>query len=79
MTTVVSPLLTDLVPVMRNGKRVAPPPPLVEIRGNVAAQSPRLSGELRGLEPANSYPVQISPALRALTAQLDRDATFSAG
>ena len=64
-----------LVPVMRNGRRIAAPESLAAIRERVAAQLARLPDRLRALEPAASpYRVEIAPALRELAAQVDRAA-----
>ena len=62
-----------LVPVMRNGRRVVPPTPLMELRCRVATEVARLPRELRGLERAPAYPVHVSSGLRALAAELDRE------
>jgi len=66
-----------LVPVMRNGRRTATPPPLAEVRGFAQAQWAALPPPVRGLSPAEpAYPVAISEALTAyrdrVAAQLRR-------
>ncbi len=64
-----------LQPVMRAGRRIAPPEPLDALREYAAAQLAALPGPLRGLEgvtPKQSYPVEISEALQQLAASLDR-------
>ncbi len=62
-----------LVPVMREGRRLAPPEPLEAIRERVARELAALPPELRALEPAERhFACEISPALRALTEAVDR-------
>jgi len=61
-----------LQPVMRDGRRLAPSPPLAEVRAHALRQLDTLPPALRGLEPAPGYPVALSAALRALAAQADR-------
>jgi nicotinate phosphoribosyltransferase len=58
--------------VMRAGKRVAPPPPLSEIRAFCAKELERLPAPLRELEPSTIYPVHVGAGLKTLTAELDR-------
>jgi nicotinate phosphoribosyltransferase len=58
--------------VMKNGKPVKPRPSLAEARAAAAAELARLPNDLRRLEPAFGYPVEIAPALRELTADVDR-------
>ncbi len=60
-----------LVPVMHGGKRIAPSPSLAEIRRCAAENLAALPDALRSLEPAEPYPVEISPALRELAAAID--------
>jgi nicotinate phosphoribosyltransferase len=60
-----------LRPVMRAGRRVAPPEGLDAIRDRARRSLEQLPGELRGLEGPAEYPVEISAALRGLAAQLD--------
>ena len=61
-----------LVPVMRNGQPLETPTPLIELRQRVTQEVARLPEELKKPEPAQAYPVDISPGLRALAAELDR-------
>lgn len=61
-----------LQPVMKAGRRVAPPPPLEQIRGRTIAGMGKLPPRLRGLERAEPYPVAISSRLKALAAEADR-------
>ncbi|WP_137893280.1 nicotinate phosphoribosyltransferase [Ramlibacter sp. 2FC] len=62
-----------LQPVMRDGRRLAPAEPLDALRQHAAAQLAALPAPLRRLEAAaDRYPVEISQALQALAAQLDR-------
>ncbi|MEN9905516.1 MAG: hypothetical protein RLZZ555_2081, partial [Pseudomonadota bacterium] len=64
-----------LQPVMRAGRRIAPPEALDALRGHAAAQLATLPDALRGLEgiaAEQAYPVEISPALQQLAASLDR-------
>ena len=64
-----------LQPVMRAGRRIAPPEPLDALREHAAAQLATLPDPLRGLDGVaqeQAYPVEISPALQQLAASLDR-------
>jgi len=61
-----------LVPVMRNGRRVAPAPSLEEVRQRAREQLARLPAELRGLARDDGYPVTVSERLRALADEVDR-------
>jgi len=62
-----------LVPVMRNGRRLAAPEGLAAIRERAAGQLVKLPDSLRALESAASpYRVEIAPALRELAGQVDR-------
>ncbi|CAL8969693.1 Nicotinate phosphoribosyltransferase pncB2 [Rhodoplanes serenus] len=61
-----------LAPVMRAGQRVQPAPSLAEIRARAAAELAALPPALRDVTVAGAYPVTIAPALRALTAEVDR-------
>lgn len=63
-----------LQPVMRAGRRVAAAPSLDEIRRFAAEQLAALPEERRGVRPMPPFPVAVSPAVRALAAQADRDA-----
>lgn len=60
-----------LQPVMRNGQRLAPAPPLAEARARAARDLARLPIALRGLAPAPAYPVRVADALLRLTADVD--------
>ena len=61
-----------LQPVMRGGKRLAPPSPLATLRERAAAELARLPKPLRQLEEGKTVPVTISPALRKLARSVDR-------
>jgi nicotinate phosphoribosyltransferase len=63
---------TLIAPVMRGGKRLTPAPALAQIRGHAARELGKLPEPLRKLETGMDYPVEISKALRALTAQMDK-------
>ena len=60
-----------LLPVMRNGRRLAAAEPLADIRARLRQELERLPQNLLRLEPQPAYPVAISPALRRLAAELD--------
>ncbi|HSQ64394.1 MAG TPA: nicotinate phosphoribosyltransferase, partial [Polyangiaceae bacterium] len=60
-----------LVPMMRGGKRVAPPEPIAASRARAAAQLARLPSHLRALEAQPAYPVRVAPELVALAAEVD--------
>jgi nicotinate phosphoribosyltransferase len=61
-----------LEPVMRSGERLASAEPLAAARERCARGLASLPAPLRALEPAaQPYPVEISPALRALAAEVD--------
>jgi len=60
-----------LQPVMRDGRRLAPSPPLTDIRAYVAQQIATLPLSLAHLEAAPAYPVTIAQALRDLAAVVD--------
>ena len=57
--------------VMQGGKRLKPAPTLAEIRARAARDLERLPEPLRRLEPAASYPVEVSDALRRLAGEVD--------
>lgn len=58
--------------VMKQGRRLAPPVPLADIRENCARELRSLPPDARSLgEGSTSYPVRISEALRDLAAQVD--------
>ncbi|MGC9370879.1 MAG: nicotinate phosphoribosyltransferase [Paracoccaceae bacterium] len=59
-------------PVMRRGKRLAPPPGMDEIREHAAQEMQRLPEALRGLDTAPAYPVTVADALVGLAAEVDR-------
>lgn len=61
-----------LVPVMRDGARLAPSPPLMAVRGHVAQQLACLPAAMRGLEAAPEYPVSVARALRDLATAVDQ-------
>lgn len=62
-----------LRPAMRNGKRVADLPSLAESRRHAAPSLLQLPETLRRLEHGH-IPVEISPGIRQLAADLDRSA-----
>jgi nicotinate phosphoribosyltransferase len=66
-----------LQPVMRGGKRVGPPTPLVESRRHAAQQLSRLPASLRQLNTAPPYPVELSQALHHLVETLDAHRNFA--
>jgi nicotinate phosphoribosyltransferase len=57
--------------VMQDGRCVAPPPTLEEIRHHAARELARLPEPLRRLEPGATYPVRVADALARLTAEVD--------
>ena len=59
-----------LLPVMRDGKRLAPAPSLAEVRRRAADNLAQLPEPLRRLEEF-SYRVEIAPALHRLAADVD--------
>lgn len=61
-----------LRPVMRAGKRLAPPEPLADVRARCAAGLKRLPTHLKRLANGPAYPVAVAPALRALAEKVDR-------
>ncbi|HLW81638.1 MAG TPA: nicotinate phosphoribosyltransferase [Candidatus Acidoferrales bacterium] len=61
-----------LVPVMRNGKRIASPEPLETARERCAESLKRLPPRLLSLGHAQPYPVRHSKALRALLQKVRR-------
>jgi nicotinate phosphoribosyltransferase len=56
---------------MRAGRRVAPPESLDAIRARLRSELDALPTALTQLAIAPPYPVEISPAIRALATQLD--------
>ena len=63
-----------LAPVMRAGKRLAAPAPLSDLQTRAAQELQRLPNQLRRLDPAPTYPVNISPSLQSLCDGLDKQA-----
>ena len=61
-----------LRPWMQGGKRLSPAESLTIIRERAAANIASLPLALKTLEPAETYPVLISPALRDLADECDR-------
>jgi nicotinate phosphoribosyltransferase len=57
---------------MREGRRIAPSPPLAESRALAARELDRLPEALRVLEPKTTYRVDLSGALDKLAAEVDR-------
>jgi len=62
-----------LRPVMQGGRRIDSPESLATIRKRVADGLAKLPESLRALKPVTAYPVRISPALQALTREVDRN------
>jgi len=58
--------------VMQNGRRVAPPPSLAEIRARATSDLARLPDALRRLEPGATYEVKVADALKQLATEVDR-------
>ena len=66
-----------LVPVMRQGRRLHSPSDLGALREHAQTQVNLLPEALRTLTPALvPFTVQISPSLRALAAQVDKNVAF---
>jgi nicotinate phosphoribosyltransferase len=61
-------------PVMRHGRRVGALPTLAEARAHGAEELRRLPPHLKRLETAPAYPVTVSGRLKALAAEVDREA-----
>ncbi|HSO06938.1 MAG TPA: nicotinate phosphoribosyltransferase [Pelomicrobium sp.] len=61
-----------LAPVMREGRRVAPPRPLTAIRDYALAQYERLPAAVRALKDPGPYEVEVSAPLRRLADEVDR-------
>ncbi len=61
-----------IVPVMRDGKRIAPAPSLADIRARAARDLARLPQPLARLETGADYPVKVADALVALAQEADR-------
>jgi nicotinate phosphoribosyltransferase len=62
-------------PVMAEGRRIADPPRLADIRTRAARSLAQLPEGLRRLDPAAAYPVKIADSLVRLAAQCDRRTT----
>jgi nicotinate phosphoribosyltransferase len=63
-------------PVMRAGRRLAPPEPLAQLRERAAQELARLPGPLRALaEDHPPYPVTVAPALARLAEEVDKSTT----
>ena len=60
-----------LVPVVREGRLVAPPPELSVIRQRVCEEVARLPESLRALDGQVPAQVEVAPALRELAAEID--------
>lgn len=60
-----------LMPVMRAGKRLAPSPPLAEVRAHAQRQVDTLPEALRRLDLPTAYGVEVAEPLRELTRQVD--------
>ncbi len=60
-----------LKPVMSEGTRLAPSPPLAAVRAFAAEQRRRLPEALRALTPESAYPVTIATALADLARAVD--------
>ena len=60
-----------LVPVMRNGKRLAQAPPLADVRQYAIDQLAHLPDRLRALDRCDPYAVTISPSLQECARGLD--------
>jgi nicotinate phosphoribosyltransferase len=58
-------------PVMREGRRLAPPTPLSESRERAASELARLPEHLRALQESPPYPVRVSQAVRDLAKAID--------
>jgi nicotinate phosphoribosyltransferase len=61
-----------LQPAMRSGRRLSPPASLAEIRERAARELVALPEPLRRLEAGFAYPVEMSPRLKELAAEVDR-------
>lgn len=61
-----------LQPVMQDGRRRSPSPPLSMVRGYAAGQLGSLPGALRRLDAAPAFPVQVSARLRDLAHTIDQ-------
>jgi nicotinate phosphoribosyltransferase len=61
-------------PVMQAGRRLAPSPTLAQIRVRATRELEHLPEPLRRLEPAATYQVEVSDALKRLAAEVDGQA-----
>jgi nicotinate phosphoribosyltransferase len=61
-----------LGPMMRDGRRITASPALGAVRERARRELQRLPEPLRSLTQHVEYPVEVSPALQALTADVDR-------
>jgi nicotinate phosphoribosyltransferase len=61
-----------LAPVMQAGRRLAPAPPLAEVRARAARELARLPEPLRGLDPKMTYRVDVADALVRLATEVDQ-------
>jgi nicotinate phosphoribosyltransferase len=61
-----------LVPVMRNGRRLAAPPTLADIRKRAAQGLAQLPWSSRHLSDGTTLPVTVAPGLIALAEEVDR-------
>ena len=61
-----------LLPVMAGGRRLEPSPGLDTIRAQTAASLAALPPDLRGLGPAEAYPVAVGKRLQDLSDETDR-------
>jgi nicotinate phosphoribosyltransferase len=68
-----------LVPVMRQGRRLAPAQTLAQGRMRVARELERLPEPLRGLARAEPYQVMVADALKRLAAEVDQRLAKSGG
>ena len=59
-------------PVMKDGRRLRPSPPLAEIRALAAQDLARLPQPLRDLAPGANYPVDVADALVRLASEVDQ-------
>jgi nicotinate phosphoribosyltransferase len=58
--------------VMKNGRRLRPPPMLADIRARLLRGLEQLPEPIRRLRPEVSYPVQVSEGLLRLAAEVDQ-------
>jgi nicotinate phosphoribosyltransferase len=68
-----------LQPVMREGRRIARPVPLEDIRERIYKQLMNLPPALRRLEPVSPYRVEIAESVRDLAQSLDREHEYAHG